>query len=554
MEIEEEQFKRLQNILAVAKEDRRPYWEYWRELARYTLPHRSSWLSSQREQHQWKLRNPDLLDGTSVLAINTLSSGLMNGITSPSRPWFRLTSKAATSKRSKAWLEDSTARMLSAMAESNFYTGLNIMFTDISWASTASMLILEDDETVFRAYNPPLGEFYLIVDDTQRVRGFAREFTWKVTAVAKRFGEDNLCETSKQALRSDGGNKYGATSKVIHLIEVNDDTIPDVASSSTHPYREVYWEEKCGDNKTVLEVNGFHEWPLASPRWDVTGADPYGIGPSMKALGDIKQLQQMTKRKLQAIDKMVNPPVQADIQLKNKPMSMMPSSVTFVAGGGNAGVRPVYQIQPDLQHITLEIGAVQQRIRDHYYNYLFQAITQLDTVRSAIEIQERKSENLVLLGPVLERVEAEALDPAVSRVFGIMQRKGLFDPDVPEELQGGDVEIKYSSILSEAQKAVGAAPIERLVGFLGNLAAAQPQVLDTVNWDKLVDTYAERLGVPADILAESGVIEQIREQRAAQQNQQAALEQAPVLAQSAKQLSDTEVGGAGNALDLLLSS
>jgi hypothetical protein len=45
------------------------------------------------------------------------------------------------------------------------------------------------------------------------------------------------------------------------------------------------------------------------PRWDVTGNDPYGTGTAFDAIGDIKQLQHETRRKAQAIDKMVDPPM-----------------------------------------------------------------------------------------------------------------------------------------------------------------------------------------------------------------------------------------------------
>ena len=82
----------------------------------------------------------------------------------------------------------------------------------------------------------------------------------------------------------------------------------------------------------MLRVSGFHDWPVMTTRWDVQGNDPYGRCPGMDALGDIKQLQQETRRKAQAIDKMVNPPLLADVQLKNQPMSLLPGGTTYVSG------------------------------------------------------------------------------------------------------------------------------------------------------------------------------------------------------------------------------
>ena len=52
----------------------------------------------------------------------------------------------------------------------------------------------------------------------------------------------------------------------------------------------------------------------------------------MDALGDIKQLQLEQKRKAQAIDKNVNPPMIADPSMKNEPASLLPGAVTSMAG------------------------------------------------------------------------------------------------------------------------------------------------------------------------------------------------------------------------------
>jgi hypothetical protein len=76
----------------------------------------------------------------------------------------------------------------------------------------------------------------------------------------------------------------------------------------------------------------------------VTGNDPYGTGTAFDAIGDIKQLQHETRRKAQAIDKMVDPPMRADVQLKNNPAALIPGGVTYVSGLGTGRVG----IEPDL--------------------------------------------------------------------------------------------------------------------------------------------------------------------------------------------------------------
>ena len=55
-------------------------------------------------------------------------------------------------------------------------------------------------------------------------------------------------------------------------------------------------------------------------------------------------------------------------------------------------------------------------------------MTQLDDVRSATEIVERREEKMVMLGPVLERLHDELLDPLIGRVFQIIARAGQIPP------------------------------------------------------------------------------------------------------------------------------
>jgi len=154
-----------------------------------------------------------------------------------------------------------------------------------------------------------------------------------------------------------------------------------------------------------------------------------------------------------------------------------------------------------------------------------------------------------MLGPVLERLHTELLDPLIDRTFNIMLRNDLLPP-APEELGGVTLKVEYISVMAQAQKAIGTGAIERLAGFVGNMAAAKPEVLDKFDADQSVDEYAEMIGVPPRIVVPDDVVQQIREERAQMEQQQMAMEQANqvaqtanVGAQAAKVMSDTDTGG-----------
>ncbi len=69
----------------------------------------------------------------------------------------------------------------------------------------------------------------------------------------------------------------------------------------------------------------------------------------MDALASSKMLQQLEMRTAQAIDKVLNPPMVADVSMKNEPASLLPGGVTYVANMAQSGFKPAYQVPPNIQ-------------------------------------------------------------------------------------------------------------------------------------------------------------------------------------------------------------
>lgn len=550
MKINPNEQKRLQGIIAELRSDRLPFWNLWREVANYFLPKRYVWLQSDKEARIRNAKNPYILDSTGTTAARILASGMMNGITSPSRTWFkgRLPGFDHEGDEVAIWADEVVRRMLSVMAESNFYNAIAVLYLDLVVFGSAAMLIYEDDETVIRCYNPALGEFYLGVDYRQAVDTFAREFKQSVKQLAKNFGEENLSATLRAKYKT-GGQQCLHLYDTTHLVEPN---FSESGIPSKFRYIETYWETGAIAQRQALARRGFNELPGIFPRWELTANDSYGTSPAMDALPDVIQLQHETKRKAQGLDKMINPPIVADIQLEHRPTALMPNGITFVAGTNNVGAKPLYQIQAPLQEMTEDIREIQLRIRETLHNNLFNMISQLDTVRSAAEIDARREEKLVMLGSVLDRFESEALGPVIDRVFAIMERQGML-PDPPIEIEGEKLEIQYVSILQVAQSAVAAAPVERWVGLVGNLAAISPEVLKVPDWSELVRNYGTAIGVHARDMRSREDVEEANEEEKAQLAAQQAGVVGEQLVDSAETLSKTDVGGGANALQQLLA-
>ena len=539
--------------LTALESERWSWWAMWGQVARVFLPRRYRWLVLAND---WQIRgsniNAAIMDNTGTQALKTLYAGLMGGLTDPSSQWFSLTlpdADLAESAPVKLWLDEVRVRLLRIMSESNFYTSIGVMFQDLSAFGTAAMIIYEDFLNVIHCFNPCMGEFYLAQNARLEVDTMFRKLTYSARQQAQAFGENKLSEGVQNLLRT-GRGAQDQEAVIGHGIFPNDDPGGPKANGKL-PWREVYWQIGASGDE-VLQERGFHEFPAICPRWETAANDVYGRSPCMDALGDQKQLQVEQKRKGQAIDKMVNPPLLASSQLRNEPMSMLPGGVTF-ATNIEQGAKPVYEVNPQLAPMLEDIKEVQGRIENALFVPLFLTLKGLSqtTERTATEIIQRKQEMLLQLSPMLERVFSEALDPAVRRIAKIAARAGLLPP-MPSEMRGHSVEIQYTSALAIAQRGAGTTGIERLVGFVGSIAGVHPEVADKVNFLETVDQYNDLLGNSPKLLNPDSVVAMRAKQRAAQQESVAQAQQAMALAKGAKTLSDTQTGAGQNALQMIL--
>jgi hypothetical protein len=155
-------------------------------------------------------------------------------------------------------------------------------------------------------------------------------------------------------------------------------------------------------------------------------ADP----PAWTTSATSSSLQHQQKRKAQAIDKMVNPPMVAPTSLKGKPSTVLPGQTTYVDPlQGAQGFAPAYQVQPRINELMMDIQEVQNRVQRGFYADLFAMMINSDRRQmTATEVVERHEEKLVLLGPVLQRINVELLDPLLDDVFEYALEGGLLPP------------------------------------------------------------------------------------------------------------------------------
>jgi hypothetical protein len=546
---------RLESIRTQLENERSTFTPHWRDLSDHILPRRTRFFLA--DANKGDRRSQKIIDSTATLAARTLRAGMMGGITSPARPWFRLATpdpELAESSAIKGWLDTVSTRMRSVFLKSNLYNALPLVYGDLGVFGTAAMFVQEDLDDVIRCFVMPVGSYTIANDAKLRVRVFFREFRMTVRQVVEQFGTDpqtgEIVWTNISALVQSLWNQglKEAWIDIAHVVMPNPDFDPDKLMAKYKRFYSAYYERggsstqqsnhMANEQDKMLRESGYDFFPILAPRWEVSGEDVYGTScPGMEALGDIRQLQNGEKRSAQAIEKMVNPPMVAPTALRTVRTSLLPGDITYSdEREGQKGFRAAHEVNFNLQQHEGKQDQVRQRIRRSFFEDLFLMLASSDRRQiTAREIEERHEEKLLALGPVLEQLNQDLLDPLIDIAFDIMLRQGLI-PEPPPELEGVTLRVEYVSIMAQAQKLVGVSGLERFAGFVGNLAAqtGNPAVLDKVDTDQLIDVYGDTLSVPSEVVRSDEAVAAMRagrEQAAAQQQQVETIETAASAAQ-----------------------
>ncbi len=561
----------LERRLAGLRTWRASWWfQNWAELAQYLEPRRSTWLTQSsgglptpNNMTRGRPINNSIVDPTGTYAVRVCSSGMMSGLASPSRPWFKVVptiKNAPIDAAGRQWLDEVEDRVYTVLAGSNFYNSFAQECEDLVVYGTAPVLIYEDKDDFIRFYNPCCGEYYLASGSTNRVDGLYRAFVMTIAQIIDFFGVDN-CPPDIQGMWKAKGAQLNTERIIAHSIEPNfpieGEDIGKVPGDFT--WREVYWLYGTG-SKIPLSMKGFRDKPFSSARWSTQSNDAYGRSVGMDVLPDVIQLQVETIRKAEALEKMVRPPLLADMQLKNQPSSSLPGHVTYVTGlSAGTGMRSIYEVNPDIAALERDLAAIQGRVKLGFFNDVILMLSSNPvTNRTAYETAQLIQERLQVLGPVIENIIGESLKPKLKRVYSMMDRKGMFPP-MPDSIKGaGGVQVDFVSMLALAQKATATGGLERIAAFVGNLVAVYPEAKDLLNIDNIIEEMSRLLDNPEDILHGAEDLAKLRAARAKQQQQiqqaqmmQHTAQTAQIGAQAAQTLSDTEIGGGETALGQL---
>ena len=120
----------------------------WKDLSKYIRPTRG-FFPGMIPGSGKMIDHTVVRDGTAMRSARVLAAGMTSGLTSPSRPWFKLgfgDPDLANYEPAKLWLDTCQERMMNVYSKSNIYGVLHTTYEEIGVFGTAACAILEDFE------------------------------------------------------------------------------------------------------------------------------------------------------------------------------------------------------------------------------------------------------------------------------------------------------------------------------------------------------------------------------------------------------------------------
>lgn len=495
---------------------RKNWQEMWEDIALFSMPGKADFIAERSQGDSSRLYK--MFDSTAAVANHTLASHMHSALTNPALPWFDIKFRnPALEKNQPAqiWLEDCVNRMQDAINDSNFVAVINEVYQDLVAFGTAPMhsgftLDGEEFQLVFKTM--PLATMALFEDIHGRVNAVMFEIKLRAEQFDEMFPGHQLADVTKLVEK-----EPDKEIKVLHAV------LPNAKYDKNKPlepekrkYKGVYIYGTEGGKRIVKEE--FHyEFPYQVPRWSKMTIEPYGYGPGLLALADVRTLNEAKRLELAAYEKAIDPPI-----------TMMANGVVGDVDTGAGGVTTIRDAnaigslrdQSNWQALQIKAEELRKSIQSIYL--IDQLILPERPNATATEVQIRHSMMMRVLGPTGGRLNAELLSLLVVRIFNIMHRNSQFEV-MPEELRDEPLDILYTGPLAKAQLSEDAVAVERLLGTLSNMAAIDPSVLKTVDFVAAANLLADTYGVPEHITRTVDQVEQMN--RAEEESENAQLKQ-----------------------------
>ena len=491
--------------------DRRIWESHWQELAEVFSPNRATFTD---EGVKGEKKTERIYDSVPMLARRGLASALDGLLKPKTSRWFTIRAEDESLNDddvAKAWMQDTEDRMFRAIYDTaaRFVQNSGEADNDLVTFGTGFLMTVEARELNRLSFQAsPIRDTFIATNEEGQVDTVFLRSKLSARQAVQRYGQDKVGAKTREALQTTPDREF----VFLQIVMPRRERVSRRLDNGNLPFASIHIDV---DSEHKIGEGGFHEFPLAAPRWDTNSDEIYGRSPAMLALPDANTVQAMGKTLLVAGQKVVDPPLVAiDDAVIGTPRTF-PGGISYTDGEawreiGGAPIRPL------ITGANIPLGReMQNDTREQIWQAFFRNVLQLPTAgpqMTATEILERKAEFIRTIGPVFGRLESDYTGQVVERVFNIMKRAKAF-AEPPEHLAGREIRFEFASPVQQARKQIESAEAVRSIELLAPFVQADPGIMDNFNGDEIARDIPDSFGMPIRWLRSTEEVQARRQQR-----------------------------------------
>jgi hypothetical protein len=505
----------------------------WDEAARLASPVGPEYLANDPTA-------PKVIRQLSAVAVQDnkdLAAGLMSWVMPEAQNWWRWQPAKAVGNRPGVarWLHECTEIAHDELRASNFYTEVFALMLQRNTSGTPSIWMRTKEESdVINGTWPdesPLhfecvqAQDIMIVEDARgRVHKWFRTVMLTAEQAVQEFGSKAPPGVQEEARNP---TKRSNRSEYLHCIYRR--YKPEGQSTQEQmPWASVW---VCPRTKTILKTSGYARQPIFTTRWERwTRRSPYGISPSIIALGEIRGVNYFEMLLTTLAEVSVEPRIQVPVE-HDGPVDLGPAGVTKIISPDIAPKEWATAGRIDWGIEFLE--RKEKRIHEIFLKDVFAQFSMLERQMTAYEISQRLTEKLSRVSPATGMLTSDFFNPMLESLFHWCYTSGRFpeaplDAWVPDAL--GRPKMPFPNVvqtnrLAREQNAQTEQAMARIMGTLQPIAeVVGPAIYDALDFDRLPQALAIEVGLDPELIRTPEAIAALQQQRAQQAQQQAALE------------------------------
>lgn len=509
----------------------------WEESARLIWPeHRNTFFYGTWNWPGQK-KTQDQVDASGMLALHRFAAIADSLLTPANSQWHALGANddyVMKDRQTRLWFDTLTKLLFKYRRNplANFRGQNNSNWRSLGAFGNATMFIDAFDGRQHHGFKGlrykgvPLGETFYGENHQGVVDRVIRWFRFTPQQAAQKWGEDELPEQIKAALRKGGQWPFN----FLHCVKPRSDYDPGRFDARALPFSSHYVsiEGTC----LMGDEGGYSSFPYAASRYDQTPREVYGRGPAQMVLPALKTLNAQKTVFLKQGHRAADPILLvADDGLANG-MNLRPGALN--QGGVNPDGKPLVHVLPSGEiQIAKEMMAEERGlIDDMFLVTLFKVLSEHPNM-TATQVIELVNEKGILVAPTLGRQETEYLGPMIEREIDVLNLLGLLPPMPPRLREAhGEYQVVYTSPLALSQRAQEAAGFIRTVETAKEIVniTQDSSYLDPFDFDAALPEIAAIQNVPERWMADASRIAAKRKARANSQQAQMQIQAMPAQA------------------------